>query len=265
MLGPKIGEGATSDVHAWAPGQVVKLFKSGIPQHVGDHEIRMMRALSGAGCRAPDVVDVVVVDGRRGIVMSRLDGPSLMDATKAKALSFADAGAVLAACLQAVHATTPPSDVPRLRDAVARGLRRAGAALPEAVANGVLARIDRLEPGDGLCHGDPNPGNVILAADGPILIDWIAAMRAPAAFDLASAHVLLTELAPHIADDPGRPRAVNAALQAAYADAINVAPDALAAQVAPYLPIVRALALVGGAVPALAPILVRRLRADFPG
>ena len=27
-LGEKIGEGASADVHAWAPGQVVKLFKS---------------------------------------------------------------------------------------------------------------------------------------------------------------------------------------------------------------------------------------------
>jgi hypothetical protein len=30
-LGEKIAEGAFSDVHAWAPGQVVKLFKSGVP------------------------------------------------------------------------------------------------------------------------------------------------------------------------------------------------------------------------------------------
>ena len=26
-LGEKIGEGASAEVHAWAPGQVVKLFK----------------------------------------------------------------------------------------------------------------------------------------------------------------------------------------------------------------------------------------------
>jgi hypothetical protein len=29
-LGEKIGEGAFSVVHAWAPGQVVKLFKAGV-------------------------------------------------------------------------------------------------------------------------------------------------------------------------------------------------------------------------------------------
>jgi hypothetical protein len=29
-LGEKIGDGAFSDVHAWAPGQVVKLFKAAV-------------------------------------------------------------------------------------------------------------------------------------------------------------------------------------------------------------------------------------------
>ena len=33
-LGEKIGEGAFAEVHAWAPGQVVKLFKPGVPRRV---------------------------------------------------------------------------------------------------------------------------------------------------------------------------------------------------------------------------------------
>ena len=31
-LGEKIGEGAFSEAYAWAPGQVVKLFKPGVSQ-----------------------------------------------------------------------------------------------------------------------------------------------------------------------------------------------------------------------------------------
>ena len=31
-LGEKIGEGAFADVHVWAPGRVVKLFKAGVPR-----------------------------------------------------------------------------------------------------------------------------------------------------------------------------------------------------------------------------------------
>lgn len=263
--GPKIGEGATASVHAWAPGLVVKLFKPGVPDRLCRHEARITRAVFAAGALAPDVLDEVTIDGRPGFVMARLDGPSLLQSVKDKAVSFDAAGGVLAACLHAVHATSPPPrDVPHLRDVVAHGVRRAAGPLPAHIAAGVVARVESLAPGDGLCHGDPNPGNVIVTAAGPRLIDWIAAMRAPPAFDLASAQVMLTELAPSTADDPERPRAIHAAFRAAYADLAQISPETLAVIVAPYLPIVRALALAGGAVPAFAAMLLRRLEADFP-
>jgi hypothetical protein len=48
-LGEKIGEGALSDAHAWAPGQVVKLFKSGVPRRLGRHEARVTHAVFASG------------------------------------------------------------------------------------------------------------------------------------------------------------------------------------------------------------------------
>ncbi|MBR7620987.1 phosphotransferase [Phenylobacterium sp. 20VBR1] len=263
-LGAKIGEGATAEVYAWAPGRVLKLFRAGTPHHISLHEARMTRAVFAAGGLAPEVFEEVMVEGRAGLVMARLEGPTLMQVTKSKAVSYAQAGVLLAEGLHAVHQAPPPPDVPVLRDYMAGSLRRARGTLSTPVAAGVLALIDRLSPRDGLCHGDPNPGNMILTTEGPRLIDWIAAMRAPAALDLASAHVMLTELAPHMADDPERPRAVNAALQAAYAGLSGTSPAALAASVEPYLPVVRALVLLGGAVPAQDARLRQRLAADFP-
>jgi hypothetical protein len=56
-LGEKIGEGASADVHAWAPGQVVKLFKSGVPRRLSAHEVRTTRAVFAAGAPAPEVLD----------------------------------------------------------------------------------------------------------------------------------------------------------------------------------------------------------------
>nr|QQZ49715.1 phosphotransferase [Phenylobacterium glaciei] len=195
-LGAKIGEGATAEVYAWAPGRVLKLFRAGTPHHISLHEARMTRAVFAAGGLAPEVFEEVMVEGRAGLVMARLEGPTLMQVTKSKAVSYAQAGVLLAEGLHAVHQAPPPPDVPVLRDYMAGSLRRARGTLSTPVAAGVLALIDRLSPRDGLCHGDPNPGNMILTTEGPRLIDWIAAMRAPAALDLASAHVMLTELAP---------------------------------------------------------------------
>jgi hypothetical protein len=70
-LGEKIGEGVFAEVHAWAPGQVVKLSKPGIPQWVVQHETRMTRAVFAAGGPAPEVLGEVTLDGRFGIVLPR--------------------------------------------------------------------------------------------------------------------------------------------------------------------------------------------------
>ena len=47
-LGEKIGEGVSSDVHVWAPGRVVKLFRPGVSRRL-------------AGIRGP--LNGLIVDG----------------------------------------------------------------------------------------------------------------------------------------------------------------------------------------------------------
>src|SRR5215475_6009818 len=191
-LGEKIGEGGYADVHAWAPGQVVKLFKADVPRELSWWEARMTRAVFAAGGPALEVFDEVTVEGRFGIVLSRLDGPTLLQLTRSGAVTFGQAGAILASLYMSVHKTPPPPDVLFLRDWMDDSLQFTGNMVPKYIATGILALIERLQPGDGLCHTDLHPGNVIMTADGPRIIDWTGAVRAPAALDLAFCHVLLS-------------------------------------------------------------------------
>ena len=173
-LGEKIGEGVLADVHAWAPGQVVKLFKAGVPRRISRWEARMTRAVFAAGCPAPEVFDEVTLEGRFGIVLRRLDGPTLLQLYRSGAMTFAQAGAILASALPCPFTRRPRRRTSlSLRDWMDGSLRRSGGAVPEHIATGILALIERLPPGDGLCHGDLHPGNVIMTADGPRIIDWI--------------------------------------------------------------------------------------------
>ena len=136
--------------------------------------------------------------------------------------------------------------------------------IPKHIAAGILTLIDRLPPGDGLCHCDLHPGNVIMTAGGPRLIDWFGMVRAPAALDLGVSHILLSELTPELVADPERPRAYNAVLQAEYARLAGISQAALTAAMEPYLPIVRVFALLAGwCGPAQRERLIQRVEATL--
>lgn len=261
-LGEKIGEGAFSDVHAWAPGQVVKLFKPGVSQRLSHHEAQLTRAVFAAGAPAPDVLDEVILEGRFGIVLRRLDGPTLMQLSRSGAMTSAQTGAVLASLSMAIHRTPPPRDAPFLRDWL-DALQLSGGMVPEPIVTGILAAIERLRPGDGLCHGDLHPGNVIMTAEGPRVVDWTGSVRAPAAFDLACGHAVLVELAPAFTQDPERPRAYNAVAQSEYARLASMSHAALTAAVEAYLPIACVIQLLWGTQGALRERLIHRIEASL--
>jgi hypothetical protein len=263
-LGEKIGEGSMSDVYAWAPGQAVKLFRADIPRRISWWEARMTRAVFAAGGPAPEVLDEVKVAGRYGVVLRRLDGPTLLGLLRIDAIPVREAGAILAHLALSVHRTPAPPDVLPIRDYMHYSLRLPDARIPEHIAADVLALIDRLPPDDRLAHSDLHPGNVIMTAGGPKLVDWTGAKRGGAPLDLAVCHFLRTELVVESLGSPERQQALGAAMNAAYARLAGVSPDALSVAVKDHLPIVRVFFLLGGiARPATRERLLRRLATDL--
>lgn len=263
-LGEKIGEGAMADVHAWAPGQVLKLFKTGVPRRIPWWEARMTRAVFAAGGPAPEVLDEVRLEGRLGLVLPRLDGPTLLQLLQTDAMTPEEAGEILATLGLSVHRTPSPPEVLPMRDYMEASLQLPDAPVPEHIAKGVLALIDRLPTDEGLCHCDLHPGNVIMTAEGPRLIDWTGTKRGGAPLDLACCHFLRTELVPESLGDPQRQRALDAIVQSGYARLAGLSPAALRAAMEAHLPIVRVFFLLGAAArPATRERLLQRLEADL--
>lgn len=67
-------------------------------------------------------------------------------------------------------------------------LERAGDGLDGPARDGLVAAVERhrgwQDFGDTVvCHGDVHPGNVMMSADGPVLLDWDLLCRAPAGWD----------------------------------------------------------------------------------
>src|SRR5215831_7839843 len=94
-------------------------FKAGFPRRVRLWEARMTRAVFAAGLPAPEVLDEVTLEGRFGVVLSRL----LLQLSRTGAVTFGQAGAILATLALSVHKTPPPRDVLSLRDVIDGSLR----------------------------------------------------------------------------------------------------------------------------------------------
>ena len=97
----------------------------------------------------------------------------------------------------------------------------------------------------------------------PRRMPWFEVRMLRAVLDLGFLHVILSEVAPEIVDNPERPRATNAAAQSEYARLAGMSLAELTAAMEPYLPIVRTFAVLGNAVPSLRERLIQRIEAGL--
>jgi aminoglycoside phosphotransferase (APT) family kinase protein len=123
----------------------------------------------------------------------------------------------------------PPVALPAQRDRLTCKIRGASARVDPSL----VAALELLPPTtpSRLCHGDLHPGNVIMAGDGPVIIDWFDAARGNHIADIARTSLLISTRAHgpkgpgHL---PGAERDMLDRVRDSYLDAITdlVAPDA---------------------------------------
>jgi Phosphotransferase enzyme family len=144
--------------------------------------------LADAGLRVPTPArdDVVVHDGLSVTSWVRLE-PVVTP------VDWAAVGEMV----RAVHAIDPSSLPPAVPLASPTTfpwwdfdgmLERAAALLDDAARRGITATIERhrgwnASGGQVVCHGDVHPGNVVMTAAGPTLIDWDLLCWAPPGWD----------------------------------------------------------------------------------
>ncbi len=179
-----VGKGFRADVYAWGEGRVLKLFNSRAPRDRAEREYRAARAVHAAGLPAPAAYELVEVEGRRGIVFERVEGPSLLRHVQAKPWTLFRAARQLAELHARIHRCVAPAELPSQHEWLARCLDEA-ADLSAADRHAARRRLDDLPGGTALCHGDFHPENVLLTGRGPVVIDWDTATRGHPLGDVA--------------------------------------------------------------------------------
>ena len=154
-IGPIIASGRDCFIFESTPGKVIRRARDGRSL---EWEASIMRHARRNGFPAPEIYDAEGPD----ILMERIDGVSMSE-DMAKDPSLVDPHARLLASLH--HQL---------------GAVRAPGWLP--AAQGAL--------GQSLLHLDLHPLNVLITADGPVVIDWTNAARGDPAYDVADTWVL---------------------------------------------------------------------------
>ncbi len=187
-----IGRGMRSEIIAWGPGKVLKLYYPGHSAAFVEGEAKATRRAAELGIPAPAVYQTLELDGRHGIVMDRLEGPTLEGMILRRPFS-APRLAVHLARLQAImHRIDVSAEARPLTVQLRSRITHPRSPLSEeqkAVAVGVL---DTMPTGKSLCHGDLHPQNVIMTKGrGPVVIDWDAPTSGNPLADVARTFLIL--------------------------------------------------------------------------
>jgi aminoglycoside phosphotransferase (APT) family kinase protein len=186
--GELLAQGRTAEIFAWGDDQILKLYRDFAPTHWVDHELWVALIIKEAGLAAPAVGELVEIDGQRGLLYERIEGPTLLQTVARRPWTMAQAArqfATLHAEMHTVRRPQLPSQHEQLRHAI-----NAAPSLTEELKARVLRRLASLPAGDAVCHGDYHPDNILLSAHGPVIIDWMTVSAGNPAADVARTTLL---------------------------------------------------------------------------
>jgi tRNA A-37 threonylcarbamoyl transferase component Bud32 len=154
--GRLIGAGRAADVYDLGGGRVLRRYRISAN---AEPEARLMRYLREAGLGVPEIYDADGTD----LVMAKLDGIDLLTDLSRRPWRAARHGIMLARMHDQLHEIQAPSWLKQ-----------------------------PFGDGDRVLHLDLHPGNVMITAAGPMIIDWSNGAAGPPAADVAMAFVIMT-------------------------------------------------------------------------
>lgn len=187
--GARIGEGDQAEIFALDAARVVKLFRASYPRSAVLAEAHKTEVMWTAGYPAPRVFEVVEHEGRHGLVIERLDGPTLLERVVRDPGDTGLLDAFTSLQLRLAALACEVDALPPLEQRIEE--RCAAFGVPDEERERIRAQVASCPRGSVPYHGDFHPQNVLSTARGLVVIDWFAACRAHPAADVAQTCIVM--------------------------------------------------------------------------
>ncbi len=189
-LGELLGSGRAAEVFALGEGQVIKLLREGGSPLALEREAAAQRAAHAAGLPVPAVVSIETMEGRAGLVMSRVEGLDGLTAVDRKPWRVWAIGRQVGRLHQQLGSANAPPELPRLLETLRLDIAQSPH-IPSRARDRLLAAFDALPDGNTVCHLDFHPGNLVESPEGPFVIDFADARAGHPLADHAKSLVIL--------------------------------------------------------------------------
>jgi thiamine kinase-like enzyme len=201
-IGEKIGEGGCSEVFELDNvNKIIKLAKSNTDIEAIRREYNNSRIAWESGLSVPEAFELVDINGRPGIVFERIYGETLMERFVKHVLKRPSSEEdlteleehndirITARILSEIH-NKSNLNMPSQREGIKHSIRGVDYLSPTE-KEAVLAILDSLLIKQQLCHGDPNPGNILIRDEKAVIIDWMNASLGNPEGDLAEYIIMI--------------------------------------------------------------------------
>lgn len=187
-LGSKFADGRTAEVYTWGGDQILKLYRKGWPRRTAEFEHRQALASQQTGYCVPLVGEVIEINGRFGIIYQRVYGQTMINKIIEKPTTIFHCAYQMADLHLEMH-LREAQNMELVNERLAWKIQSVPA-FDEEKKSVLLNHLSGLPQDNKLLHGDFHPGNIMLTATGPVIIDWIDAVIGHPLADVARTFVI---------------------------------------------------------------------------
>jgi len=183
-----IAVGRTAEILSHGNQQVLKLFRSGIPEHFIESEYKISKDVFDLGISCPQPIELIDYSERKGIIYNRILGITMLKSISKKLWTINKEAKRMARIHCSIH-NKPVLNFPKQKDILIERIQHAPLLSGEEIEQ-IIIGLKNLNEETKLCHGDYHPDNIVLG-EKEWIIDWMTGMGGNPAGDVARTILLL--------------------------------------------------------------------------